>query len=226
MKHVAILGLLLTASITRADTLTLWDFNADSLVPTTGAGTLTAIGGVSSFFGFGNGSSDPTPSPGNRAWGIGNLPPQGTDSGTAGMEGSVSTVGFGDIHLSFDIKTQFSSSKYYEVRYRTSNVGAWITAASFGVATEDVWENQKTFDLSALDSAVGNNAQFQFQVVAIFKPGTDNYAGMNDLPNSYGGFGTVNDMVTISGTAIPEPEQWALILGCAGLGLLWRRSRR
>ena len=224
MKHRVILGLLLTASAVQADTLALWNFNTDSLAPSTGAGTLSPIGGVSSFFGFGNGSGDPEVP--NRAWGIGNLPPQGTDSGTAGMEGSVSTIGFSDIQLSFDIKTQFSSSKYYEVRYRTSNAGSWVTAASFGVATEDVWENQKTFDLSTLDSAVNNNAQFQFQVVAIFKPGTDTYAGMNDLANSYGGFGTVNDRVTVSGTAIPEPEQWAFILGCAGLGLLWRRSRR
>lgn len=223
MKTCILLGLVLSALTARADTLALWDFNADTLNPSTGAGSLTAIGGVSSFFGFGNGSSDPDVP--NRAWGIGNLPTQGTASGTAGLEGSVSTVGYGNIHLSFDTETQFSSSKYYEVRYRTSNIGAWLTAASYGVATEDVWENQKTFDLSALDSAVNNNGQFQFQVVAVFKPGTDEYAGMSDLPSSYGGFGTINDRITISGTAIPEPQQWAMILGCAGLVLLWRRSR-
>jgi hypothetical protein len=226
MKNTLLIGLALSGMIAQADTLALWDFDSDTLNPTLGAGTLAPIGGVSSFFGFGNGSSDPTPSPDNRAWGISNLPPQGTDSGTAGMEGAVSTVGFANITLSFDTKTQFSSSKYYEVRYRTSNVGSWSTAATYGVATEDVWENQKTFNLSALDAGVNNNAEFQFQVVAIFKPGFDQYFGMSDTSGSYGRFGTVNDMVTVTGTAIPEPEQWALILGCAGLVLLWRRHTR
>lgn len=220
--------------LAQANVITQWNFNTldgngstGTLSPSIGAGTVAPIGGVSSFFGFASGSSDPEVNSEDSAWGIGNLPPQGTASGTAGMEGLVSTVGFQSIFLSVDVKTQFSSSKYYQVQYRLTNGGAWNAAATYGIVVEDVWENQKTFDLSAINIGVENNAQFGFRIVAVFKPGTQQYAGMNDLPGSYGGFGTLNDMLTISGTPVPEPASFiAFGIGALGLAGFRRRNAR
>jgi len=224
MKTALALPAFVFAFAVQAASLAFWDFNADTLVPSTGAGTLAPIGGVSSFFGFGNGPSDPNGPP-NRNWGFSNLPDQGTGSGTAGFEGTVSTAGYQSIQLSFDIKAQFSASKYYEVLYSVDSGGTWDSAGTFGVAGEDVWQTE-TFDLSALDPAVNNNAGFQFQLVAVFKPGTSEYAGINDQAASYGKFGPVTDAVQISGLLIPEPGSWALLSLCAAGGIGYRLRRR
>src|SRR4051794_1055012 len=76
-----------------ADTVVQWDFNTvdgnastGTLTPSTGAGTVTLVGGTTAFFHFGNGSSDPTPSPDNSTYSVGNYPAQGQDSGTAGFQ--------------------------------------------------------------------------------------------------------------------------------------------
>jgi len=223
MKSAFALSTLISTAAAQAASLAFWDFNADTLVPSTGAGTLAPIGGVSSFFGFGNGPSDPNGPP-DRNWGFSSLPAQGTDSGTAGFEGAVSTAGYQSIQLSFDIKAQFSASKYYEVLYSVDSGGAWSSAGTFAVAGEDVWQTQSV-DLSVLDPAVNNNAGFQFQVVAVFKPGTDQYVGINDLPGSYGTFGPVTDAVNVTGLLIPEPGSWAMLSLCA-LGAVGYRLRR
>lgn len=230
MRSLTCFIVLASVVTARADILTQWDFNtADgqfntgTLAPSVGAGTIVNIGGTSSFFGFAGSSSDPADNSFDSAWGIGNLPNQGTGNRTAGFEALTSTVGYRNIRVSFDIRTQFSSSKYYAVQYRTSMGGPWIDAAVFGVATEDVWENQKTFDLSALDAGVENNASFGFRVVAAFKPGTNGYAGMNDDLNSYGRFGPLHDMVTVQAEVVPEPASLALLM--AGSAWLMRRRR-
>ncbi|MCW5559526.1 MAG: hypothetical protein KIT22_17055 [Verrucomicrobiae bacterium] len=224
MKSILALPALVSTVAVQAASLAFWDFNADTLTPSTGTGTLAPIGGVASFFGFGSGPSDPNIPP-DRNWGFSNLPDQGADSGTAGFEGAVSTAGYQSIQLSFDIKAQFSASKYYEVLYSVDSGGTWSSAGTFGVASEDVWQTE-TFDLSSLNPAVNDNAGFQFQVVAVFKPGTSDYAGFSDTAASYGKFGPVTDAVQVSGLLIPEPESWALLSLCAIGGIGYRLRRR
>lgn len=231
-RRLATLAILALCAAAPAAVITQWNFNTldgnfstGTLNPSTGSGSIANIGETSSFFGFAGGSSDPEGPNDDSAWGIGNLPQQGTGSGTAGMEGLVSTVGFQNIRLSFDIKTQFSSSKYYQVQYRKAANGAWIGGPTFGVAVEDVWELQNTFNLSSLDSGVDDNPNFGFRVVAVFKPGTDFYAGMNDGPGSYGRFGYLTDMVTVQGDVVPEPGTLAA-LAAPTLALVARRRKK
>jgi len=209
--------------------ITRWDFNTydgqgttGTLAPALGTGSIAAIGGVSSFFGFGSGSTDPAGASENSAWGNGNLPLQGTGSGTGGYEGHVSTAGYSSITVTFDIRTQFSSSKYYQLQYQTSAVGPWNSAGTFGVATEDHWETRTT-NISSLDAAANNNSQFGFRVVAVFKPGTSQYAGMSDTSGSYGRFGILSDMVTVSGQVVPEPTS-LVAMAFAGCMLIRRRK--
>ncbi|MCE9560339.1 MAG: PEP-CTERM sorting domain-containing protein [Armatimonadetes bacterium] len=229
MKNMFALALLALTTSAFAAPITRWDFNTydgqgttGTLSPALGTGSIAAIGGVSSFFGFGSGSTDPAVAAENSAWGNGNLPLQGTASGTGGYEGHVSTLGFSSITVTFDIRTQFSSSKYYQLQYQTSAVGPWNSAGTFGVANEDHWETRST-NISGLDAAANNNAQFGFRVVAVFKPGTSQYAGMSDTSGSYGRFGILSDMVTVSGQAVPEPSA-LLAMTIAGFALIRKRK--
>ena len=213
----------------RGDILAQFDFNtADgnastgTMAPSVGTGAFIAIGGATTFYGFGAGSGDPAVGADNSALGLGGFPSQGSASGTVGFQAEVSTVGFNDITLTFDQKNQPSANKFFEVQVRTSAAGPFAPVAVYGIAAADVWENGKTFNLSATPAAA-NNPDFAVRVVGVFEPNTSQYVASEAGYN--GQIPTLLDMVTIHGSVVPEPQSGltALLALLSTVGLAKRR---
>lgn len=206
-----------------------WTFEGDVLTPSTGSGTASYVGGTSGTFAAGNGSL--------KAWNTCSYPAQGTSSGTAGVEFNVSTVGFKNIEFKYDHRASETASRWAEVRY-TLDGSTWLTWGnnSGGTTPQDTFKSF-TLDLSSVSGA-NNNANFGLRILSTFSPvafsdglGNDfladtGYHRSRDTGGSaYGTSGTWRfDNVTISGTPIPEPHEYALLAGLGLVGLaLWRR---
>ncbi len=221
----------------QANTVALWNFNSTLADGTTGSGsTLPALGsgsasvlGVTSTFASGSasgGSSDPVGSVDNSGWQTTGYAAQGAGDKTRGVQFLVSTMGFENITLSYDLRHSNTSARHEAVQY-TLDGNTWTDAAIFVGASGDTWFNGRAVDLSGVSGA-SNNSSFGVRVLATFAPGTSAYAASSTSSSSiYSTAGTWRfDMVTVSGTvtAIPEPETYALMLvGLAALGMLSRR---
>jgi len=214
-----------------------WDFNSlpsdtnsatGTLIPVINltSGSISAIGlsGATSFA-SGNsngGSTDPDTTNNDSGLQTTGYPAQGANNKTAGIQALGSTVGYKDIIVKFDQRHSNTSSKYVQVQY-TLNGTTWVDAPSgqFNATAGDTWYNTRTVDLSSIAGA-NNNANFGFRVVSAFGPG-GTYEASNG--GTYATSGTYRfDMVTISGTAVPEPGS-LLILGAA-TAVFFVRARR
>jgi hypothetical protein len=223
---------LLTAAPAVAQAGTLAQFNFDTLdnnastgtlAASLGSGSLSLVGGPTTFFGFGTGSTDPAVGAQNSALGLGGFPAQGVGSGTVGLQGAVSTAGFEHVVLLFDQKNQPSSNKFYEVQVRTAAAGPFVPVATYGIAAADVWENAKTFNLSSLAPAVNNNADFAFRIVGVFDPNSNQYVASEAGYN--GSIPTLFDMVTIQASVVPEPGA-IIAVAVTALGVVALSRRR
>lgn len=219
-----------------AEDITQWNFNSvpadastttGSLIPNAGLGTLTTLGGLTQTFASGSsngGSSDPVTIDDT---GLSTLTyaTQGTNNKMSGVQFNVSTLGFEDITVSYDLRHSNTSSRYEQFQYSVDGTN-FIDLALFEGNAGDTWFNQRTIDLSTIVGA-DNNASFAFRVVSAFAPSTSTYAPSNTSSN-YATSGTWRfDMVTVSGNAIapvPEPESYAMLL--AGLGIMGFTARR
>jgi hypothetical protein len=235
-KTALALLLVATGVSAHANTITQWNFNsvaADASTATgsnaasTGTGSATVIGGVSSAFGSGSangGSSDPV-AVDDTGWQTTGYATQGTGNNSHGVQFNVSTVGFENIVISYDLRHSNTSSRYEQVQYSLDG-NTFIDIAQFSGNAGDTWFNGRTVDLSNVAGA-DNNANFAFRVVATFAPATSAYAASNPA-NTYATTGTWRfDMATVSGTAVtavPEPKNYAMFL--AGLGLMGLIARR
>jgi hypothetical protein len=197
----------ITSSAFSQQTITQWNFNPfnDAFPASTGTGTLTVIGGLT-VLASGNAiasaatdfSSDPVdPATNNDALQLKAFPAQSTNSGTAGIEIAVSTVGFENIKLTFDTRSGNATSKFLQVRYSVNGTD-WVNSSIFTM-TAAMWHNNLSVDFSSI-TATKNNPNFKVRIVAIFEPGQTTYTGTTkayeaNKPAHY-------DMVTISGTQI------------------------
>ncbi|MBA3485043.1 MAG: PEP-CTERM sorting domain-containing protein [Pirellulales bacterium] len=218
----------LIPALVHADILAQFNFNTldndastGTLSASAGGGTFSTVGGATTFFGFGTGSSDPELGANDSALGLGGFPAQGTASGTVGFQVSRSTVGFGNLVLKLDQKNQPSSNKFYEVQVRTALAGPFLPLDTYGIAAADVWENAKTFSLAV--PAAANNPDFAVRVVAVFEPGGSQYVASEAGYN--GQISTLLDMVTLEGAIVPEPSTVTLI-AMAVAATLCRRRRQ
>lgn len=220
MKKLAALTLLSAtlALPAMAAPLAHWNFNSDddlvntgTLNPAVGSGTLALVGGATSFFTSGS-PNDPATFPLDSAWSVGNYPAQGSGSGTAGLQGWVSTAGYADVVLSFDFKTQPSGNKWFALQASDNGGGSWLDLAVFDVPSADAWFTQ-TFNVSSLLPSVNNNPNFGFRLVAVFEPSTSLYEASEAGYN--GDFGLEYDQLSVQATAVPEPLSWWMTL--AGL---------
>jgi hypothetical protein len=231
--------------------ITQWNFNSNppdsntgtgTLVPNIGSGTISNIGGTTFTFASGDasgGSSDPATGD-DSGWNLTTFPAQGTDSGTAGMQALVSTVGYENIVVSWDLRTSNTGSRYYQFQYTLDASAAMPTWTPFGgdannVFTSvggDMWNNGNVVDLSSVPGA-NNNANFGFRIVSVFSPvgfttttapiatydPFEAYRAANADDRSYSTAGTWRfDMVTV----VPAPGALGL-LGLGGVVAVRRR---
>jgi len=235
-KEGLLMLVLLATSNANAEDITQWNFNSvpadastttGSLTPNIGLGSLTTLGGVTQTFASGSsngGSSDPVTIDDT---GLSTLTyaAQGTNNKMSGVQFNVSTLGFENITVSYDLRHSNTSSRYEQFQYSVDGTN-FFDVALFDGNAGDTWFNQRTIDLSAI-AEVDNNSSFAFRVVSAFAPNTSRYAASNST-SSYATSGTWRfDMVTVSGSAIapvPEPESYAMLL--AGLGIMGFSARR
>lgn len=235
MKYLP-LFLLPTLSLSAA-TVSQWNFNSlpsdttfntGSSSPSTGSGTASLLTTTAVFAtGVANGGSSDPATVDNSGWGITNFPAATLGDLTAGAQFLVDTTGYESISFTFDLRHSNSSSRYEAVQY-TLNGSSWTTAVFFTGAAGDTWFNGRSVDLSGIAQA-GNNPNFGVRVVSAFEStatgvGAASYAASaTTAASAYTAAGNWRfDMVTVSGTAVPEPA--AALLGSIGLlGLLRRR---
>lgn len=195
-------------------TITQWNFNSNpadantstgSIVASTGTGTIESIGGIAASFASGSasgGSSDPAPSADNTGWGLTTWPAQGTSNKTAGIQFKVSTVGFQNIIVTFDLRHSNTGPRHVQFQYTldvTATTPVWVDFAVDAATGGDTWF-ARSYNLSAV-TGLNNNANAGFRAVAAFEPSTTAYAPSNTA-NSYATTGTWRfDMVTVKGNS-------------------------
>lgn len=229
-------GIVAVAIAANAAPIVQWNFNSDPPDGNTGTGTtvpnidltgsasIALLGGVTNpGFNSGVGSSDPAASD-NSGYQTTTYAPQGTENGLRGVWFSGSTLGYQDIVIQFDQRHSNTSSRFAQVEYTLDGGTTWTFAGLFDADQGgDKWYNLRTVDLSSVAGA-DNNPLFGFKVVAVFAPGTGEYQAATPT-KTYASTGTWRfDMVTISGTPVPEPATIAA-LAVGVVGLLARRRR-
>jgi len=215
-----------------ADVITQWTFNSPgpgvdndpttgTLSPETGSGTLTTVGGVSNS-GFAQGASaDTSPTTGsnnNSSFETQGYPPFDAGNKTAGIQIAVNTTGYQDIVFSFHHNQFSSASASFRIQYSTDGTtfsdGAGYTTSTAGTFFLHI------DDFSAIPG-LDNNPNAKFRIVAEFQGFF--YSGVSA---SYSQSGRNRfDLVSVSGTPIPEPGA-AAVAGALLLPLLVARRRR
>jgi hypothetical protein len=171
----------------------------------------------------------------DSGWNVTTWPAASDPSETHGVQFLASTAGYQDIAVSWDQRHSNSVSRFFAFYYTTDgstwtklNVDAMNaspgttpaggnpanTAGLFGgggtfsafdgtvTGAGDDWFNGRSVNLNSL-SGVNNNPSFGFRVLASHGGGT---TYVSSSANAYASTGTSRfDMVTISGTLIPEP---------------------
>lgn len=218
-----------------------WDFNGPSTAevpggpaapnPSIGSGTASVtFYDTRSMFVGGLGSSDPaTTMPPNYSWSTRGYPEQEPNK-TVGVQFVVSTAGLANISISYDVQHHRWSSRYQRLQYSVDGIhfldaDVFDGELSNGLA---VWFNQRTVDLGGMPG-VNDNPHFAFRIVAEWEStaigsGADAYVA-SDPSSVFASGGTWRfDMVTVSGTIIPEPSVVALA-GCSLAALFLFRRR-
>lgn len=206
-----------------ADTVASWDFNSSepdaavstgSLTPRVGTGLALALPGSTATFASGSGSSDTTASD-NSAWNLSTFAPQGQDNGLRGFEFQVSTLGFEQIVVSFDMRHTATAAKHEVFQYALDGIH-FVDHSVWAPAAASAWETRQ-IDLSNI-AGIGQNPNVVLRVVAGFEPGTQAYQATGDASN-YSTLGTWRvDSFSVMGAAVSAvPESQTHVMLLAGL---------
>jgi hypothetical protein len=205
--------LLLVISITSfgQTTISQWNFDnasaASAMLPTTGSGTFTTIGGV-----VDNTSGTPAVMPagnptavGNLAYSVKTFPTAGTASGTAGFQFALSTVGYEEpINVTFDPRGSNTSSRFQQYEYTIDGTN-WLVLGNNNGALTNTFTTTPMVVLT-FPSTASNNANFGFRIVSIFNPAGSDYSPVGyaatPTPSNYGPAGTwrIDNVTFSSGT--------------------------
>lgn len=186
MKKIYSLALLAVASFGFSQTtISQWNFDdatpATAMLPTTGAGTFSLIGGVvdnltSGAMPAGNPST-------GKAYSVKTFPASGTASGTAGFQFAVSTVGYTGIVVEFDPRGSGTSSKWQQYEYTTDGA-TWTVLGNNAGALTNAFTATPMVSLT-LPAACDNSASFAFRIVSIFDPAGTDYASVTGGATAY-----------------------------------------
>jgi len=241
MRTALIVGLVAAAALSQAQ-IAQWNFNSNpadsstgtgSITPSVGSGSLSLVGGATTSFQSGVGSSDPAAAD-NSAYNTLNYPAQSVGSGTAGVQFNVSTVGFLNIQVQFDRRHSATASRWVQLQYSTNGT-TFVPFQNYEVSGTNVaMINGSSANLSSI-SGVNNNPNFAIRLVTIFgtvgSAGGSVYTSVGNTStgpggSTYGPAGTIRyDMVTVSGQPVPEPGTMAA-LGLGAAALLRRRRNK
>jgi hypothetical protein len=211
MKHfyLVVIFSFLTLAV-QAQIITQWNFNGllglGTTTPSIGTGSVANVGGATSSFASGSGSSDPALLL-NSADNLTSFPAAGTNNKSAGLEIRVSTAGKQNIKLSFDLRLSASAAKMATIQYSTNGGTNWVDFSTITIAAATTWVNGNTVDFSSI-TALNNNANARFRVVSTMSgSGGTAYEGVS---GAYSTSGTYRfDMVTVQGTDIPLPVTYS-----------------
>lgn len=260
MKHcnqLVGMAVMLAAGLvtSQAQTISLWNFNSlapdastatGTLTPSTGSGTVSLLGGVTSTFAGGSLGDPAAAGTDNSGLNLTAWAAQGTGSGTRGLQVAVSTAGFANISVSLDFRESGTVSRFFQLQASANgstfnNVSGGI--ASFGAVNNNTGTSFTSAGLFANTASSGsqafvqsinytfapgsifeNNPNFAFRWVAVFDPADGaNYISSNagtTAAYATGGTGRF-DMVSV--TSVPEPS--TLALSALGLTTLLFRQR-
>jgi len=204
MKKIYSLALLAFASLGFSQvTISQWNFDdptpATAMLPTTGTGTFTLIGGVvdnltSGAMPAGNPST-------GKAYSVKTFPASATASGTAGFQFAVSTANYSGITVEFDPRGSGTSSKWQQYEYTTDG-STWTVLGNNGGALTNSFTTTPMVTLT-LPAACDNNANFGFRIVSIFDPAGTDYASVTGGTTAYSTAGAWRiDNATFKGTSL------------------------
>jgi Secretion system C-terminal sorting domain len=170
--------------------ITQWNFDdlvpATAMLPTTGAGTFSIIGGVEDALTAGLMPAG-NPSTG-KAYSIKTFPATLTGTGTAGYEFDLPTGGFPDpINVTFDPRGSNTSSRWQQYEYSIDGSN-WIVLGNNGGILTNAFTATPMVRLN-LPAGCGNNDFFKFRIVSIFDPVANDYSAVgyaNPTPSTYG----------------------------------------
>ncbi len=185
-------------------TLVQWNFNNSSRDANIGSGGLGLLGNVqfntyASQAGAVGASSDPNPA--GFSLETDNYAPQGMANKTTGLEIQLTTRGYKNIQLSFDLRHAASSSRRALIQY-SINAQPFVDYQTYDIGGGDTWAN-KVFDFSAL-SVVNDITNLKFRIVSVFGDASNTVylpAATNGTAYSTAGSWRF-DMITIVGTPL------------------------
>jgi len=222
MKKLLTLVILLMTTISFGQNISQWNFDnttpATAMLPTTGSGTFTTIGGVvdnltANVMPAGN----PT-AVGNLAYSIKTFPATGTLSGTAGFQFAVSTAGFsGPINITFDPRGSNTASRFQQYEYSINGGTTWTVFGNNGGLLTNGFTGTPMVTL-VLPAETSNKSGFVFRIVSIFDPSGTDYSPVGYVstptPQTYGPGGTWRiDNFTVSNGALVLSTNQNQILG-------------
>ncbi len=199
MKRIILLLTLVSiAFLINATVITGWDFEAQSLTPSTGSGSLNLIGSlVQNAYATGYNSS-------SFALVTTTFPAQGTNNQTAGIYFETSTAGFNTISLSWAIRHSNTSPSRAVLLYtldRTASVPVWQQAGIYTTSAGDAWF-AGSFDGSGI-SDLNNNPNVAFKLVAAFANEANTQYVASSSGSSYATSGKWRfDSINLEGTAL------------------------
>lgn len=234
---VALGALVVTLGLTQAQPvqLVIWDFNDSDTTADGGANasgsSLALVGGTTATFATGSPLDTAAT---NRGYNTTTYPAQSQNNLTAGIVFNTPTTGYINVTVQFDVRWSNTASRYLRFQYTTDGTN-WINGPQLVAGGGDQWYSQGPGAGSRFlvdftgNTAVDNNPNFAFRILAEFAPGTNGYeAARTNPPTNYSTSGTLRyDLVEVRGTVIPEPASMlALSAGLAGLVGLRRRTKK